>query len=139
MVSVAFAAAACGGGGGGGGEGGDIVEQATQVEQLISDLEALPTTATTQQEFSQQLSQLRSQVQQAIQDVTEADAPDEVASAKEKLSSRLRGLRTQLGRIQGLVDSGDLEAAQNGLPSLLAIVEIKDAIEQIREASGGTG
>lgn len=109
------------------------------MEQLIAELEALPTTATTQQQFSQQLSQIRARVQQAIEDVSEAEAPDEVAAAKEKLASRLRGLRTQLGRIQGLVDGGDLEGAQTGLPRLLAIVEIKDAIEQIREASGTTG
>jgi hypothetical protein len=135
-IAFVFVAPGCGGGGGGDGDGGggDIVQEAAQVEQLIADLEALPSTATTQQQFSQQLSQIRARVQQAIQDVSEAEAPDEVASAKEKLASRLRGLRTQLGRIQGLVDGGDLEGAKSGLPRLLAIVEIKDAIEQIREA-----
>lgn len=115
------------------------MQEAADAEQLIADIEALPTTATTQQEFSQQLSQIRARVQEAIQEVADADAPDEAASAKEKLASRLRGLRTQLGRIQGLVDGGDLEGAQTGLPRLLAIVEIKDAIEQIRAASGASG
>ena len=132
---VALALGGCGGGGGGGGGGGDVQAEATQVDQLLTRLEGLPESATTQQQFSQELRQIRDQVQLEVEQVQEADAPDELASERDKLANRLRSLRTSLGRVQGLVDGGDLEAAQAAVPRLLLIAEIRSTIENIREGA----
>jgi peptidoglycan hydrolase CwlO-like protein len=139
VVLVASGTAACGGGGGGGGGGsGDLVQEATKVEQLINRLKALPETATTDQQFIQQLAQIRDQVQTSIQSVNDADAPDELQSAQDRLASRLQGLRTQLGRVGGLANE-DVEAAKRAIGSILSITQVEDAIQQIRDASAASG
>jgi peptidoglycan hydrolase CwlO-like protein len=140
VVLVASGTAACGGGGGGGAGGGsgDLAQEANKVEQLINRLKALPETATTDQEFIQQLAQIRDQVQTSISSVNNADAPDELRSAQDKLASRLQGLRTQLGRVAGLANE-DVEAAKRAIGSILSIGEIEDAIQQIRDASAASG
>jgi hypothetical protein len=121
-----------GGGGGGGGDAGDLQAEADQVDRLLTRLEGLPESATTQQQFSQELRQVRDQVQVAVEEVQAADAPEELASDRDKLANRLRSLRTSLGRVQGLVDGGDFEAAQAAIPRLLLIAEIRTTIENIR-------
>jgi len=137
-VLVLLSLAGCGGGGGGDGEGGDdLAVQAAEVGALLDKIEALPTTATTAQQFSQQLEPLRDQVQVAIEDVASADAPDELASERDKLSNRLRSLRTQLGRVYGLAQAGDLEAAKAATESLLSLAEIRETIEKIEAGSSG--
>jgi hypothetical protein len=141
LVSVAVTAlAACGGGsGGGGGSGsGDLQTEAAQVGALLDQVEALPTTATTDQQFMQQLGQLRAQVQTEIENVADADAPDELESERDKLSNRLRSLRTQLGRVQGLAAGGDVESAKTAMSQLLSVGEIRDTIENI-EGSSSSG
>ena len=135
-IVVVVAVTACGGGGGGsGGGGGGIVQEAAKVEQLMTRLKSLPETATTDQQFTQQLSQIRTQVQQAIEDVSDADASDAQESPKNKLASRLQSLRTQLGRVQGIAEGGDVESAKTAIGSLLSVGEIDDAIAQIRAAA----
>jgi replication fork clamp-binding protein CrfC len=139
LVLVASAAAACGGGGGGGGGGsGDLVQEANKIEQLINRLKALPETATTEQQFIQQLAQIRDQVQTSIGSVNDAEASDELGPARDRLASRLQGLRTQLGRVAGLANE-DVEAAKRAIGSILSIGEIEDAIQQIRDASAASG
>jgi replication fork clamp-binding protein CrfC len=140
LVLVASAAAACGGGGGGGGGGGsgDLVQEANKIEQLINRLKALPETATTEQQFIQQLAQIRDQVQTSIGSVNDAEASDELGPARDRLASRLQGLRTQLGRVAGLANE-DVEAAKRAIGSILSIGEIEDAIQQIRDTSGASG
>jgi peptidoglycan hydrolase CwlO-like protein len=138
LVSVAVTAlAACGGGsGGGGGSGtGDLQAEAAQVGALLDRVEALPTTATTDQEFMQQLGQIRAQVQTEIENVADADAPEELESERDKLSNRLRSLRTQLGRVQGLAAGGDVESAKTAMSQLLSVAEIRDTIETIESSS----
>lgn len=133
-----LAATACGGGdSGGGGDGGDIQQEATEVGALLDRIEELPTTATTEQAFSQELNQIRTEVQAAIEEVADADAPEELEDERDKLSNRLRSLRTQLGRLQGIADSGDLEAAQAAIERLLAVGEIRRTIEIIQAGSPG--
>jgi hypothetical protein len=46
-------------------------------------------------------------------------------------------LRTQLGRLQSIAESGDLEAAEAAIENLLAVVEIRQTIERIQ--AGGPG
>ncbi len=140
LVSVAVTAlAACGGGsGGGGGGGGDLQQEAAQVSALLDRIEALPTTATTDQEFTQQLAQIRAQVQVEVENVADADAPEELESERDKLSNRLRSLRTSLGRVQGLAAGGDVESAKTAMGQLLSVAEIRDTIETI-EGSSSSG
>jgi hypothetical protein len=135
---LALALGGCGGGGEGSG-GGDLQAEAAQVDRLLTRLEGLPESATTQQQFSQELRQVRDQVQVAVEEVQAADAPDELVSDRDKLANRLRSLRTSLGRVQGLVDGGDLEAAQTAIPRLLLIAEIRSTIEKIREGAAPSG
>jgi len=136
---LVLAVTGCGGGGngGGGGDGGDLQQEATEVGALLDRIEELPTSATTEQEFSQQLQQIRDQVQTAVQDVADADAPEELETERDSLSNRLRSLRTQLGRLQSIADSGDLEAAEAAIENLLAVVEIRQTIERIQAGAPG--
>jgi uncharacterized coiled-coil DUF342 family protein len=135
---LVLAAGGCGGGdGGGGGEGGDIQQEATEVGALLDRIEGLPMSATTEQAFVQQLSRIRDEVQIAIEEVGDADAPEELESERDKLANRLRSLRTQLGRLQGIAESGDLEAAQAAIERLLAVGEIRRTIENIQAGAPG--
>jgi hypothetical protein len=141
LVSVVVTTlVACGGGsdGGGGSGSGDLQAEAAQVGALLDQIEALPTTATTDQEFMQQLSRIRDQVQVEIENVADADAPEELESERDKLSNRLRSLRTQLGRVQGLAAGGDVESAKTAMGQLLSVGEIRDTIETI-EGSSSSG
>ena len=107
---------------------------------MLDQLKSLPTTATTQQEFSQQLSQIRTQLQTEIAEVPDADAPDELVRDQKNLGDRLRSLRTNLNRIQTQVDAGDLDSAKAAIPRLYVIGDIEAAVENIRGASsGGSG
>ena len=45
------------------------------------------------------------------------------------LTNRLRGLRTQLGRVQGLLLSDDLEGAKVATEQLLSIQQIRQTID----------
>jgi ABC-type phosphate transport system auxiliary subunit len=129
--------AGCGGGdGGGGGNGGDIQQEAAEVGALLDRIENLPETATTEQAFTQQLEQIRNQVQTAIEDVADADAPEEVEQDRDQLANRLRSLRTQLTRLQSIAESGDLEAAAAAIERLLSVAEIRTTIERIEAGAG---
>jgi hypothetical protein len=108
------------------------------VAALADRIEALGTEATTAPALSQELQAIRAEVQTAIEDVQSADAPDELAVERDKLASRLRALRTQLGRVQGLAAAGDLESAQAAIARLLSIAQIRETIENI-EAGAAPG
>jgi hypothetical protein len=137
---VLLLATGCGGGGGGGGDGGgdatDLQAQAEQVGALLDQIEALPTSATTAEEFSAQLAPLRDQIQTHIEQIEQTDAPDELSSQKDQLSNRLLSLRTQLSRVQGQLTAGDLESAQAATGQLLSIQELRQTIAVIEAASG---
>ena len=133
---LVLATAGCGGGdGGGGGNGGDIQQEATEVGALLDRIEALPTSATTEQEFLRQLDASRTEVQAAIEEVADADASEELEPERDRLANRLRSLRTQLGRLQGIAESGDLDAAQAAIERLLAVGEIRRTIEIIQSGA----
>jgi ABC-type phosphate transport system auxiliary subunit len=137
LVVLLLALSACGGGGdGGGGGGGDLQQEATEVEALLDQIEALATSATTAPELSQQLRQVRDQVQVALEEVADADAPDELATERDRLANTLHSLRTQLNRVQGQADAGDLESAQTALGGLLSIAQLRSTIDAIREGAG---
>jgi hypothetical protein len=134
-------AAGCGGGGGdgGGGDGGsaDLEATAQQVATLLDQIEALPTTATSAQDFTAKLAPLREQVQTLQEQVEQADAPDELSSQRDQLANRLRALRTQLGRIEGLLAAGDLETATTATEGLISLQQLRATIAAIEAASGG--
>lgn len=140
-VLVLLVGAACGGGGDDGGDGGgdaaDLQAQAQEVGALLDQIEALPTTATTAQQFSAELASLRDQIQALIEQVQETSAPDELSSQKEQLSNRLRGLRTSLGRVSGLLANDDLEGAKTATEQLLAINQLRQTIAAIEAAASG--
>jgi hypothetical protein len=132
---ILLVAAGCGGGGGGGGgDGGDLAQEAEEVGLILDRIEALGESTTTQQAFTAELDQISTEVQAAIEEVSDADAPEELESEKSKLSNRLLSLRTQLSRAKGLATGGDLEAAQAAVGSFLSIGEIRDTIENIESA-----
>jgi soluble cytochrome b562 len=132
---ILLVAAGCGGGGGGGGGGnGDLAQEAAEVGLILDRIEALGEATTTQQAFSQELRQISVEVQTAVEEVSDADAPEELESEKDKLANRLLSLRTQLSRAKGLADGGDLEAAQAAVGSFLSIGEIRETIENIESA-----
>jgi hypothetical protein len=133
-------AAACGGGGDGGGgseDAGDLAAQAAAVGALLDEIEALPETATSAETFLTQLAPLREQIQTQIEQIQATDAPDELSSQKEQLANRLRGLRTQLGRVQGLLLDDNLEGAKVATEQLLSVQQIRQTIAAIEAASGG--
>jgi chromosome segregation ATPase len=133
-------AAGCGGGGGGddgGGDSADLETQAQQIGALLDEIEALPTTATSAQDFSAKLAPIRDQVQTLQEQVEQTDAPDELSSQRDQLASRLRALRTQLGRVEGLLASGDLETAKTATEGLISVQQIRATIAAIEAASGG--
>jgi phage shock protein A len=134
-------AAGCGGGGddggGGGSEAGDLAAQAVAVGAHLDQIEALPTSATTVDEFSAQLAPLREQVDALTEQVAQTDAPDELSSQRDQLSNRLRGLRTQLGRVNGLLIADNLEGAKVATEQLLSIAQLRQTISAIESAAGG--
>jgi soluble cytochrome b562 len=132
---ILLAAAGCGGGGdGGGGGGGDLAQEAQEVGLILDRIEALGESTTTQQAFTTDLQQISTEVQTAVEEVSDADAPEELESEKAKLANRLLALRTQLSRAKGLADGGDLEAAQAAVGSFLSIGDIRTTIENIQSA-----
>jgi len=136
---ILLVAAGCGGGGGGGGGGGsgDLATEAQEVGAILDRIEALGESTTTEQAFTTELDQISTEVQAAIEEVSDADAPEELEAEKAKLSNRLLALRTQLSRAKGLASGGDLEAAQAAVASFLSIGDIRSTIENIE--SGSTG
>ena len=132
---ILLAAAGCGGGGdGGGGDGGDLAQEAEEVGLILDRIEALGESTTTQQAFITELQQISTEVQTAVEEVSDADAPEELESEKAKLANRLLALRTQLSRAKGLAEGGDLEAAQAAVASFLSIGDIRSTIENIQDA-----
>jgi hypothetical protein len=107
------------------------------VSALLDQIEALPTTATSTQQFSSELAPLRDQIQTQIEQIQETSAPDELSSQKDQLANRLRGLRTQLGRVAGLLAADDLEGAQTATENLLSIAELRQTIAAIEAAGSG--
>jgi hypothetical protein len=95
----------------------------------------LPTSATTAEEFSAQLAPLREQIQGLIEQVGDASVPEELNSEKLQLGNELRALRTQLGRVQGLLANDDLEAAQAATEQLLSANQIRQTIAAIEAAT----
>jgi soluble cytochrome b562 len=134
---ILLLAAGCGGGGGGGGGGGDLAQEAEEVGLILDRIEALGESTTTQQAFTQELQQISAEVQTAVEEVSDADAPDELEPERDKLANRLLALRTQLSRAKGLADGGDLEAAQAAVGSFLSIGDIRSTIENIESAATG--
>ena len=137
---VLLLAPACGGGDGGGGGAEDssgLQAQAVAVGALLDKIEALPTSATTAQEFSAQLGPLRDQIQTLIEQVVRRSVPEKLGSQKEQLAYGLRGLRTQLGRIEGLLASDDLDGAKTATEQLISVQQIRHTIAGIEAAAGG--
>jgi hypothetical protein len=137
---VLLLGAGCGGGDDGGGEGGggggDLQAQAVAVGVLLDEIEAIPATATTADAFSAQLEPVRAQIQTLVEEIGATDAPDELSSQKDQLSNRLLALRTQLGRVDGLLANDDLEAAKTATDQLLSIQQLRQTIAAIESASG---
>jgi hypothetical protein len=65
----------------------------------------------------------------------ETSTPDELSSQKDQLSNRLVGLKTQLGRIQGLLAADDLDGAKAATEQLISIRQIRQTIAAIEEAA----
>ena len=135
LILVVAAGCGGGGGGGGGGEGGDLAQEAEEVGLLLDRIEALGESTTTQQAFTAELEQISTEVQTAVEEVSDADAPEELQSEQDKLANRLLSLRTQLSRARGLAAGGDLEAAQAAMGSFLSIGELRSTIENIQAAA----
>jgi vacuolar-type H+-ATPase subunit I/STV1 len=138
-VLVLLVASACGGGGGGGGGGGDAADlaaQAATVGQLLDQIEALPTSATTAKEYSTQLATIRDQIETTMEAVQSADAPDELKTHQNQLANTLRSLRTQLNRVQSLADAGDLDTAIIATQQLLSVGKLRATIATIEQAAG---
>jgi hypothetical protein len=114
-----------------------LASEAQEVGALLDRIEALGESTTTEQAFTTELDQISTEVQTAIEEVSDADAPEELEAEKAKLSNRLLALRTQLSRAKGLASGGDLEAAQAAVASFLSIGDIRSTIENIE--SGSTG
>jgi conjugal transfer/entry exclusion protein len=136
--ALILVATGCGGGEGGGGGGddaGDLAAQVASIEALLDQIEALPTSATTAEEFSTELAPLRDQIQGLIEQVADASVPEELNSEKLQLGNELRGLRTQLGRVQALLANDDLEGAQAVTEQLLSINQIRQTIAAIEAAT----
>jgi soluble cytochrome b562 len=127
------------GGGGGGGDSSDLEAQAQQISDLLDQIEALPTTATSAEDFSAKLAPLRDQVQTLQEQVEQTDAPDELSSQRDQLANRLRSLRTQLGRVEGLLVNGDLETAKTATEELITVQQLRATIAAIENASSGGG
>jgi soluble cytochrome b562 len=134
-------AAGCGGGGGGGDGGGgdaaDLEAMAEQIGALLDQIEALPTTATSAQDFSAKLAPIREQIQTLQEQAEQTEAPENLSSQRDQLANRLRTLRTQLGRVEGLLANGDLENAKTATEQLISVQQLRATIAAIEAASGG--
>jgi flagellar hook-associated protein FlgK len=110
---------------------------AQEIGALLDQIEALPTTATSAQDFSTKLAPLRDQVQTLQESVEQTEAPEELSSQRDQLANRLRSLRTQLGRVEGLLANDDLETAKTATEQLISVQQLRATIAAIEAASGG--
>jgi hypothetical protein len=137
---VLLSAAACGGGGGGGDDSAgaaDLAAQAQQVGVLLDQIEALPTSATTTAAFQAELDPLRDQIQTLMDQINDTSVPSELESQKDQLANRLRSLRTQLGRVDGLLLADNLDGAKTATEQLLSLQQLRITIAAIEEAAAG--
>jgi hypothetical protein len=71
--------------------------------------------------------------------INQTSVPDELNSQKEQLANRLRSLRTQLGRVDGLLLADNLDGAKTATEQLLSIQQIRITIDAIEEAAANSG
>jgi hypothetical protein len=69
--------------------------------------------------------------------VEQTQAPEELSSQRDQLANRLRTLRMQLGRVEGLLVNGDLETAKTATEGLITVQQLRATIAAIEAASGG--
>jgi ElaB/YqjD/DUF883 family membrane-anchored ribosome-binding protein len=122
----------CGGDGGGG--GGDLALQAAAAEELMDRLDALPAQAGSQAEFTAELALIREELEAQIQTLAASTTSGEVEARRERLASRLRELRTQLGRVNGVASGGQVEAAASIVENLRVTDAVRSAAAELESA-----
>ncbi|HSK14575.1 MAG TPA: hypothetical protein VK915_00255 [Gaiellaceae bacterium] len=127
--------AACGGEDGGG--GGDLAAQAAAAEQLMDDLDALPASAGSPEQFAAELAQIREQLEQQIQTLAASTTSGDVEPKRERLASRLRELRTQLGRVSAVAAAGGVEDAASIVENLRVTETVRAAADELEAAAAG--
>ena len=69
--------------------------------------------------------------------VEQTQAPENLTSQRDQLANRLRSLRTQLGRVEGLLANDDLETAKTATEQLISVQQLRVTIAAIKAAAGG--
>jgi hypothetical protein len=69
-------------------------------------------------------------------DIENVEVPPELVNVRARLGLAMRSLTTDIGRVRGIVVSGDVAAAQEALANLRSIQSLEDAIAEVQSAAG---
>jgi hypothetical protein len=138
-AALALALAACGGGGGGGGggdggDGSDLSARAAEARQfLTSQIEALATVQS-KDALVARLTEAQDAAHELSNNIENTEVPPELVNVRAQLGLAMRSLTTDIGRVRGIVVSGDIAAAQELLANLRSIQALEDAIAAVQSA-----
>jgi hypothetical protein len=137
LASVAFAA--CGGGGSGGaGGGGDTADDlpglAAQAQQFMTQQVAVLASVQTKAELIDRLNEAQDRAHALSNAIEDVEAPPELYNGRAALALAMRTVTLDLGRVRGLVQSGDLAGAKELLANVKSVQAVEDAIAEIQSA-----
>jgi hypothetical protein len=134
------ALAACGGGGGGSAGGGgetadDLPGLVTQAQQFMAQQVTPLAAVQTKAEIVDRLNEAQDRAHELSNAIEDVDAPPELYNARAALALAMRTVTLDLGRVRGLVTTGELADAKELLTSLKSPQAVQDAIAEVLSAS----
>jgi hypothetical protein len=138
LAAVAFTG--CGGGGGGSaGGGGDVADDLpglmTQAQQFMAQQVTPLASVQTKTEMVDRLNEAQDRAHQLSNAIEDVDAPPELYNARAALALAMRTVTLDLGRVRGLVTTGELADAKELLANLQSPQAVQDAIAEVQSAS----
>jgi hypothetical protein len=137
LASVALGA--CGGGGGGGsGGGGDTADDlpglAVQVQQFMAQQVTTLASVQTKAEMVDRLNKAQDEAHSLSNAIEDVETPEELYNARSTLALAMRTVTLDLGRVRGLVTTGDIADAKELLANLKSPQAVVDAIAEVQSA-----
>jgi hypothetical protein len=139
LASVALGACGGGGGGGGGSGGGgdtadDLPDLALQVQQFMAQQVTTLASVQTKAEMVDRLNKAQDEAHSLSNAIEDVETPEELYNARSTLALAMRTVTLDLGRVRGLVTTGDIADAKELLANLKSPQAVVDAIAEVQSA-----